>query len=506
MSNESKQIAGLIVVLILIANSLFAYKHFWLKIPLMPKAEETVWLLEAKMLFQGKQGKAKIQLSIPDLQPNYTIVNESIFSPKYGVSTKKEDGNRNVVWTKRRVTGRENLYYRITLKPRKRVRNVHYEAPENNENLTLTAQQTIAADTIIKEVREKSSDTASFTTLVIQMLNKTDNQNASLLLGNDTSDSHVALMTQVLLKKANIVSTPLQGIFITKKPNLTIVPWLAVKSDKDWLYFNPANGEESLPENFLVWHIGLGPLYHVEGGKYAKFTFSYTPQRATTQVISEEAETAKIMEFSLSVLPLAAQKMFLILLTIPIGALVILIFRNYIGLPTFGTFMPVLIAIAFLNMQLFWGLFLFVFIVTFGLLVRFYLEKLYLLMVPRLASILVAVVMFIIWLSVILHKLGLQGEAVAALFPIVILTMTIERLCTIWDEKGASVAIMRGFNSLFVAVAAYFFMRNTTLQSVLFNYPELNLNILALILLLGQYRGYRLTELKRFSSFKKFTT
>ena len=90
------------------------------------------------------------------------------------------------------------------------------------------------------------------------------------------------------------------------------------------------------------------------------------------------------MDFSLFSLPIATQAVYSVLLMIPIGALVIMLLRNFVGVKTFGTFMPVLVALAFRETRLVWGLVLFAVIVSLGLLIRFYLEKLRLLLVPRL--------------------------------------------------------------------------------------------------------------------------
>src|SRR5262249_41057507 len=49
---------------------------------------------------------------------------------------------------------------------------------------------------------------------------------------------------------------------------------------------------------------------------------------------------------SLYRLPVNTQSALRLLLVIPLGALIVAIFRNLIGVPTFGTFMPVLIAFA----------------------------------------------------------------------------------------------------------------------------------------------------------------
>jgi hypothetical protein len=41
---------------------------------------------------------------------------------------------------------------------------------------------------------------------------------------------------------------------------------------------------------------------------------------------------------------------------VPLGALIICVLRNIIGLPTFGIFMPVLMALAFRNTGLLYGI------------------------------------------------------------------------------------------------------------------------------------------------------
>jgi len=96
----------------------------------------------------------------------------------------------------------------------------------------------------------------------------------------------------------------------------------------------------------------------------------------------------------------------------------------------------------------------------------------------------------------------------------VILTMTIERMCITWDERGASEAIKSGAGSLFAAVISYWAMSYEPLQYLIFAFPEylifafpeLLLILLAVILWFGQYRGYRLFELKRFKALARATS
>ena len=186
------------------------------------------------------------------------------------------------------------------------------------------------------------------------------------------------------------------------------------------------------------------------------------------------------------------------LLMIPIGALVMVIMRNFVGVQTFGTFMPVLIALAFRETDLIAGVFLFSLLTGLGLAIRFLLERLRLLLVPRLTSVLIIVVLLMLSISVIAHRLGLETGLSVALFPMVIIAMTIERMSVIWEERGAADAIKAGLGSLLVAALAYLVMGIDQLEYLIFTFPELLLVILAITLLSGRYAGYRLTELRRF--------
>jgi hypothetical protein len=190
-----------------------------------------------------------------------------------------------------------------------------------------------------------------------------------------------------------------------------------------------------------------------------------------------------------------------ILLLVPIGVLFLVILRNVIGIRTFGTFMPVLIALSFRETQLLWGIFLFTTLIGIGLLIRLYLEHLKLLVVPRLAAIMIVVIGLMAILSVLTDKLGLERGISVALFPMVILAMTIERMSIVWEELGAFEAIKQGTGSpLIAAMIAYLIMSIKYVEHLVFVFPEILLILLAAILLLGRYSGFRLLELRRFKA------
>jgi hypothetical protein len=146
--------------------------------------------------------------------------------------------------------------------------------------------------------------------------------------------------------------------------------WLRSFNGNDWLYFNPETGEQGLPTDRLLWWTGDENLITVDGGKKANVTFSLNNSEMNAirlAKLTDENTDANFLEYSLYGLPLQTQQTFMIMVMIPIGVLVILILRNLIGLQTLGTFTPVLIALAFRETQLGFGIVLFTVITALGL-------------------------------------------------------------------------------------------------------------------------------------------
>ena len=78
----------------------------------------------------------------------------------------------------------------------------------------------------------------------------------------------------------------------------------------------------------------------------------------------QRATERRLAEFSLFGLPLQTQFLFRTLVVIPLGIFLLVVLRNVVGLKTFGTFMPVLIALAFRQTGILWGVAFFAIIVA----------------------------------------------------------------------------------------------------------------------------------------------
>lgn len=504
MNKTKRHLYSLITLLFVLGFGIFSYRYLILEVPLSDHDTVNSWMVEANLRFVAEKNvPIKANFNIPFAPPHFAILDEYFVAQNYGASTTFDGYNRSVNWSLRRGVGAQSLYYRAIFRETDHQTNFLKKPPKLNI-IKLEENKHTAVDSIIEHARQASADIQTFAQAAVKELNKQDG-NAKLLVGQTYNDANLVLAAITVLNQAKIYALPVEGFYLSQqKPNMKSL--IAVYNDKEWLFINPSTAEIGLPKAFLVWQYGNNPLFNLSGGKKPRFslTASATPINALSVAKTHGLQTnSQLLRFSLLQLPVNVQETYKILLTVPIGAFIILLLRNFIGLKTFGTFMPVLIALAFRETHVIWGIILFTTIISFGLLARFYLDQLRLLLVPRLAAILTVVILLMILISIVSHNLGLEAGLSVALFPMVILTMIIERMCVTWDERGPLEAIKSGVGSLIAALCAFAAMNYQPIPYLIFAFPELLLVLLAIILLFGQYHGYRLTELFRFNALTK---
>ena len=501
---KQRYVYVLAALLAVFGLAVFFFKWQVIGFPVRADQEKPVWTIESAIHFDSGPGTIKVQLHVPTLTPGFRMLNENSVSRGYGFSLNYGSGGREAQWTIRRADGAQTIYYRISVFEDDSVDDSD-TVPPFPPRPVINEPLNTAVEVLVTDVRDRSADTASFTTELLRRLNDpSPDPNVELLLSDvDTSADFVGIAT-TLLAAARIPARVVHGLPLAgRQRSAELVPWLEVHDGDRWLYFNPTTGEQSLPERFFVWWRGSEPLLSVEGGSNVEVDFAVQENHVDAVAIAEtqaaQRDTSAI-DFSLYSLPIQTQAVYSVLLMIPIGALVMVLMRNVVGIDSFGTFMPVLIALAFRETRLFWGVILFTLLVALGLSIRFLLERLRLLLVPRLSAVLIVVVLLMLLISLMSHRLGMETGLSVALFPMVIIAMTIERMSVVWEERGPTDAIRAGLGSLVIAVAAFVFMGMGWLEHLIFTFPELLLVVLAMVVLAGRYTGYRLTELRRFKA------
>jgi hypothetical protein len=507
-----------VAVLLLGGAGLTVYKSKVVGFPLRPGQQTDVWEIEAAVRFDANGEPVKASFAIPTDPVGYRLLDETFVSGRFGLQL-EGSAERRAIWTDRDPAGHQAIFYRIAV-----FRGVGtYETSANDADEAslpngeargmelfepyFTDSDRVAAEAAVEAIWQRSADALSFTGLLLNELGSPPrNGNIEALLGRNMSRSTRAQVARDLLSLRGIPSRFVRGLSLdgdARRADFLVL--LEVHDGERWTLFDLDTGQPGIPVDFFVWQRGGVSLLDIEGGTNSEVTFSVTRSSLPTDVLAR-ARTAEVgdplIDFSLYALPLEEQAVFRLLLLIPIGALVLVLLRNLVGISTSGTFMPILIALAFQETRVLPGLLLFVLVVGAGLLMRSWLSRLNLLLVPRISAVVVMVILIMATLSVLSHKLGLEQGLTVTFFPTIILAWTIERLSIHWEETGPREAISLGAGSLFVAICAHLAMDMVLVKHLTFAFPELLLCVLGLILLVGQYSGYRLLELHRFRNFK----
>lgn len=497
--NSRATIAFICILLTVSGLAIAITRHVQTGIPWFPGERTTVWLVEARIDFQPSGGPIAVSLSLPESIPGYRIVDEQAAAAGYGFAIVTVDGDRRAEWTRREASGNQSLYFNATFLPREGVEATEERTPTPKPVFWSDAEVT-AAEAVIDRATELSSDNRSLARELRALIAKgSGDQNAALLLArnSDTTD-----LLDRLLNDAGIATRLVSALRLEdarRRQGLTSM--LEIYDGNGWALMDPEAGIIDAPDDLLLWHRGGRSVLDITGGRRSRLSFSMLRQSVpAVQLATDQNQNSVFSILGVHRLPIEEQSMFRLLLLLPLGAAVVVLCRVLIGIETAGTFMPVLIALVFLQTALIPGLTAFVSVVILGLLMRSYLSSLNLLLVARIAALIVLVIFVISLLSIIGYQLGISTGMIITFFPMIIIAWTIERLSILWEEEGPRDVLIQGGGSMLVAMLAYLPMQSPTIQHLSFNFPELNLILLAAIFAMGKYTGYKLSELHRFAA------
>lgn len=493
---------ALVAVLLVLGISLTWYRHAAFDVPFLPDASRSIWSIEAKVEFDAGAEPVKLSLAIPETQPGFEIVAENTASPGYGLAFLEGPNSRRAEWSTRRARGNQTLYYQVDLLVRPDTFDQRLGIPPALEAVTYAGPEATAVTQLLQRARARSADAFTMARELIFEFND-ESQLAQLLVQKQSREQRLVEM----LHKAGIPSRVVQTLFLEDgRRRQTVVPYLQVFDGKRYALFDPDTGAQGQAANQLLWEQDSGSLLDLIGGSDSSVSFSIIYQEAAAlQVAENKARGAGgLTDFSIHVLPLEEQTLFKGILLIPVGVLVVVLMRIMVGVRTSGTFMPVLIAMAFMETSLLTGVVGFSLVVGVGLLIRSYLSRHNLLLVARIGTVILSVIIIIAGLSILAHSMGFTEGLKITFFPMIILSWTIERMSILWEEEGAREVMAQGGGSLVVAIIAFAVMINPLVRHLMFNFIGLQFVFMAIVLLCGNYTGYRLSELKRFAPlFKK---
>ncbi len=322
----------------------------------------------------------------------------------------------------------------------------------------------------------------------------------TLRLGEASCNGKSRLMA-ALLRASGVPCRLVGGLILEKGAKRTIHQWVEAYVAGFWVPFCPTNrhfGE--IPENYLVLYRGDEVLFRHSANINFRYAFRIAPILVGKEEIGLGREQlGSIMGiwevFNRVGLSLDVLR---VLLLVPIGGFITVLFRNIIGLEPFGTFLPTLIASAARETGLLWGILVFFLVIGVCALARYLFEGFQITRTPKLAIIMIFVVGTMLGLTYLGLTFNFHRLVFVSLFPVVVMTMTVERFSRTIVEDGMTAALTRSVVTGFAILGCYAVISLKSLSLILMTFPEALLYMVALNLWVGRWAGIRVMEYWRF--------
>lgn len=468
----------------------------------------------------GNADSRAISLSayIPSEDSRQNIYNESFSSNQFRFKIEGEDFQKKATWESDNVNGPFAVFYSFSVL----AKSVEWEIDpdlqiselKNNEmQVFLGPSEMIQTDH--PSIRKLQNEIIGAGTNVTKVLTKIFNYAAGIttlpfkgstsaltaLVLNKASCNGKSRLMVALLRISGIPSRVVGGLIMDSSEKRTSHQWVEAFIAGHWITFDPTNNYFArIPYNYLKIYESDEVMFSHTADVSFDWLFS------TSQVLVPSTKLHRLSETSFNALDLfnwlgktgVPLNIIKILLVLPIGALIATFFRNVIGLQTFGTFLPVLIAAAAQSTGVWWGLFGFTLVILILFWVRMAFEQFNLMHTPKLSAMLSVVVILLIGLSILSVHIPAMNLTHVTLFPIAILTLTTERLSLVVEEEGILQAALTLLVTLFVTYVCFFFMNSLFLQTSFLAFPELIIFVIAMNIWLGRWVGLRVTEFWRF--------
>lgn len=504
-----------LAVLVVIPTATFIYKVTVLNYRVATILPLTEYRVSLRMTLDGGDGRVRVTTYAPADDVRQKIREESQSAPQVLHHTIEAEGlNRRAIWLGAPVPDQAEIRYEFSALTSA----VHFtlapdlEVPESypksvRENLLPTSDIQVDSPEIRERLHQIGADRGPLAERIQQIYDDVEHLGFRTFKG--TTDALTALrlgeascngksrLFVALARAAGIPARLVGGLVLEPGSKRTSHQWVEVYIAGHWVPFDPTNHHYAeLPSHYLTLYRGDEVLFRHTG----EINFDYMFTTRERLVPSPEAR-ASFSAFNVWDLFARLRLPFALLETIlmlPVGALVVVLFRNVVGVPTFGTFLPALIAAAMGATGLAWGMVSILVVTGAVVAARLGLQRLQLLHSPTLAILLTVVVMSMLATSLVADRLALEELARVAHFPIAVMAIVSENLYLVLTEKGIRDGVKHFAGTLAVVLACYMIMNSMAMKVLVIGFPEVLLLVIAANIYLGRWVGIRLIELWRF--------
>jgi transglutaminase-like putative cysteine protease len=499
-----------VVVLLKILFWDYSFKRF------LPKTRFEVTCM---MSFEGFNEQVRLATYLPQSDERQTITEEINSSPSMGFRIEQSGAGKRGVWESDFASGSNQVLYSFNYLGKSRkylidttliLRNNYPRIFEEYLRATPEVQvdhprireiyQQIAGEEIhvVPILRAIHDYTHSLTPRPFKGV--TDALTAAKL--GEASCNGKSRLFVALARSAHIPSRLVGGLILENGTKRTSHQWVEVYISGEWIPFDPLNNHfASIPYNYAALYRGDEFLFSHTPDINFDYSFRIKSRLSANPLLMSELRTHPFNAYELWEafdnigVPIGLLK---IILLLPLGAVIVAIFRNVIGMNTFGVFLPALIAVASRETGLWYGLLAYLLVIGIVSLVHIPLDRWGILYTPKLVIMLVCVVILFLLISYFAIGTGMIALAYVTLFPIVVLTISAERFARTIEEDGFSHAMMITLHTVIVVIFAYYAMNSRSMEAMFLAFPEVFLAIIGLNILLGRWVGLRLFEYVRF--------
>jgi hypothetical protein len=507
------------LLLVVAPLCLMAYKIHRAGYRLRTLAPVERYRVSLNMTFVGHGDSLRVRTFLPQQDARVTITSESQESELPAYMERPAGGNRMAEWSGQSVSGPNQIRVQYAVSATARSYHIDRDIPvpgpgalragpdlagtptiqvQDPEVAALAERLAPRGAPLIDGLREIQKFCEGLRNVAFK--GETDALTA-LRLGEASCNGKSRLFV-ALARHQGIPARLVGGLILERGSKRTSHQWVEVQVGPYWVPFCPTNhyfGE--VPIHYLELYRGDEVLFTHSSDINFDYRFHIREEMMPRKELVAQGKRDPLNLLSMwSTFHKAGipDSLLKVLLMIPLGALVLVIFRNVIGLQTYGTFLPVLIAVASREIGLFWGVLVFLLIIVLVFCVRLLISRLNLLHMPQMAILLTVTIASILALAVVGVRAGNRNLSDVSMFPIAILAITTERLALMLEETGAVETLkMMGMTAVCIA-GCYLVMNAATFQILFMSFPELVLIILFLDIWLGHWMGLRLTEYWRF--------
>ncbi len=244
------------------------------------------------------------------------------------------------------------------------------------------------------------------------------------------------------------------------QPRTWVEVWVKVKGVERWVPYDPDNGAlHDLDYNVVPVRRDHVDLIRVTNATDLQTSYSIEGMPPRPRTVFGILDLRR--------LPGKLHEPIKVVLILPIGALFTALVRTIIGMRTFGTFSPTLLALAFVYNDWRSGLCIFLVVIATGFISRTFLDRLKLLLVPRVGIILTLVVMLMVLGISVMNYFDWAPGGKTVLLPMVILTNLVERFYVTSEEDSIFQAVRLLVASMFMALVIYLLLSSPSLGNLL---------------------------------------